>query len=341
MSRYPRDKQPRTPVIAGVFFCLLTQLVSCEEKGTPQWQASHDSAPPEERATSPAARPAESASSFSPGFRFVSYNVRNWLVMDRHIEKTLIPNSPKPESERQAAIAILASQKPDVIGLCEIGTKKDLQEIQSRLASSGINLPHLHYTGGTDEVRHLGLLSRFPITATAQPAKTSFRLRGMNYGINRGVLDTTLSIGSTPFRFLGVHLKSKREIEGADQEEMRLHEAKLLRSHIDSIFAADSKARLIVYGDFNDTRPTHTIRSVTGGYTDPGYLTAIPFQDSAATYWTHYWKPHDIYARIDFVFVSRELRRQIDFKASRIVDHPQWQEASDHRPLLTIFRTGK
>ena len=119
---------------------------------------------------------------------------------------------------------------------------------------------------------------------------------------------------------------------------MRVSEARLLRRHVDSILAADPEARLVVYGDFNDTRPTATIKTVTGAYDSPGYLTAVPFKDSRGHSWTHYWRPHDIYSRIDFLMVTRPLRSELDFKASYIVDDPEWLDASDHRAVLAIFR---
>jgi len=43
-----------------------------------------------------------------------------------------------------------------------------------------------------------------------------------------------------------------------------------------AILKSDADARLIVYGDFNDTRPTPTCKIITGSYNDPGYLTALP-----------------------------------------------------------------
>jgi endonuclease/exonuclease/phosphatase family metal-dependent hydrolase len=181
-------------------------------------------------------------------------------------------------------------------------------------------------------------LSRFPITGTAKPAATEFKLEGRIFGINRGILDTTIKARGKSYRFIGVHLKSKRAVEEADQEQMRIHEARLLRRHVDSILAMDANARLIVYGDFNDTRPSKAFKTVTGSYNDPGYLTAIPFKDSRGETWTHYWALHDIYSRIDFVTVTRALRPEVDFRASHLIDDPKWVEASDHRPMMAIFR---
>lgn len=270
--------------------------------------------------------------------RFIHYNVQNWLVMDRYANNNLVKNAPKPDSEKLAVVQLLAKHSPDVLGLCEIGTAADLAEIQTKLKSAGLDLPHSQYTGGSDTVRHLGLLSRFPITSTAKPAESDFRLRGQSFSINRGILDATILAHQKSYRFIGVHLKSKREVEEADQSEIRIHEARLLRKHVDSILANDSNARLIVYGDFNDTRPSPAFKSATGSYSDPSYLTAIPFKDSKGDAWTHYWKLHDIYSRIDYITVTRALRTEVDFRASHIIDDASWNDASDHRPILAIFR---
>jgi endonuclease/exonuclease/phosphatase family metal-dependent hydrolase len=270
--------------------------------------------------------------------RFVAYNVRNWLTMDRYIDRQLHRATPKPDDEKSAVISLLKAHSPDVIGLCEVGTAADLEEIRESFKAAGLDLPHSHYTGGSDSVRRLGLLSRFPITATSKPAKTEFQLNGRTYAINRGILDATVTAHGKPYRFLGVHLKSKRPVADADEEEIRVHEARLLRQHIDTIFAGAPNPRLIVYGDFNDTRPTRTVKTITGSYNSPGYLTALPAKDSKGHAWTHHWAPHDIYSRIDFITVSHALRNELDFQNSYIIDDPGWETASDHRPILAIFR---
>jgi len=341
----------RAPALAGAVFlgCLGLATTGCDQKaGTPEWDASEDVVPAAKQKSAPARVYASANSSENPaatesrntseGLRFIAYNVENWLTMDRYVDRKLVKNLPKPEAEKQALVKLLANQAPDVIGLCEIGETRDLEEIQSDLKAAGLDLPFTHYVGGSDPVRHQGLLSKFPITSTAKPAETEFKMSGRSFGINRGILDASIVAGGKPYRFIGVHLKSKREVKDVDQEEMRIHEARLLRRHVDSVLQADADARLIVYGDFNDTRPSKAFKSVTGSYNDPGYLTAIPAKDSRGEAWTHYWEPHDIYSRIDFITVSRALRPEVDFRASRIIDDPTWNDASDHRPVLAIFK---
>ncbi len=309
---------------------MVAPVAAVPEKSAPTPQAAPTSPPADSTRKESAA--------YSEGLRFIGYNLENWLTIDRYVDRKTLKKSPKPVAERTAVVRILAANAPDVIGICEIGSAGDLAEFQESLKTAGLDLPHWHYGGGADPVRHLGFLSRFPITSTAKPAETGFKLNGRTFGINRGFLDASITAGGKSYRFIGVHLKSKREVEAVDQEQMRIHEARLLRRHVDSILQADADARLIVYGDFNDTRPSKAFKAVTGSYNDPGYLTAIPFKDSRGEAWTHYWEPHDIYSRIDFVTVSRALRSEVDFRASQIIDDPGWNVASDHRPLLAVFK---
>ncbi len=329
---------------------------SCDKKsGTPRWNPSEDqtaasgisspsdrtsvSAPTVLTRRNPSQPVAKAApGSAAPGLRFIAYNVQNWLIMDRFIDQKPLKSAPKPDSEKSAVVTILTQHSPDIIGLCEIGEAKDLLEIQLALKAAGLDLPYSQHTGGSDPVRHLGLLSRFPLTSPATPALTEFQMQGQSLAINRGILDVSLAAHGKSYRLLGVHLKSKRETEGADQAEMRVHEARLLRRHVESILLTDPQARLIVYGDFNDTRPSMAFKTVIGNYNDPTYLTAIPFKDSRAEAWTHYWALHDIYTRLDFVMVSRALKAEVNFKTSRILEDPEWIDASDHRPLLTLFK---
>ena len=258
--------------------------------------------------------------------------------MDRYVDRKLVKDAPKPDEEKTAVITLLARHTPDAIGLCEIGTAEDLAEIQQLLKSAGVDLPHSHFTGGADPIRHLGFLSRYPITATGKPQHTDYQIHGKMFAWNRGVLDVTIDANGRPFHFLGAHLKSKREVQEGDEEEMRRAEARLLRDHANRILERNPDERLIVYGDFNDTRASVSGKNIMGNYGDARYLTAIPAQDSAGTRWTYFWALNDIYSRIDFIAVSKALKPDTDFHAAKVLDDPEWEKASDHRPVLAIFK---
>ncbi len=334
----------RAPRLLGAFLfaAVVAALPACRKSGTPDWESSK--APVESPTPSPATTPEPKAKGkdtpapSGEGVRFITYNVRNWLTMDRRKDGKVIKGIPKPEAEKKAVIDLLVRHRPDIVGLCEVGNAADLAEIRERLKTKGLNLPHSHYTGGSDPTRHLGLLSRFPITSTAKPAETEFRLDGQTFAINRGILDATIEARGKSYRFLGLHLKSKRDTESGDQEAIRLHEARLLRRHVDSILKADPGVRLVVYGDMNDTRSSPAIRSILGKRGDGNSLTVVTAQDSRNTAWTHHWALHDLYSRVDYVMVSRPVRKDVDEAACKVIDDEGWEKASDHRPVLAVFR---
>ena len=365
LRRLAASVRSHAPRFLGAFFCVSAVLANsgCDrESNTPDWDTPGTKsqttvavptpvtppAPvvPVAAETPPAAKPPQSPesagtspeSTSSEGLRFIAYNVENWLTMDRYVDRKNLKGAPKPEAEKEAVVQLLTRHAPDVIGLCEIGEAADLAEIQEDLKAAGLNLPHSHFTGGSDPTRHLGLLSRFPITSTAKPAESEYQLAGKTFAINRGILDATVEARGKSYRFVGVHLKSKRDSEQGDQEAIRLHEARLLRRHVDSILATSADARLVVYGDLNDTRATPAIKAITGDYNDPTYLTAIPAKDSRGQAWTHHWALHDIYSRIDFIMVSRGIRSDVDFPAAKIIDDADWDKASDHRAVLAVFK---
>jgi endonuclease/exonuclease/phosphatase family metal-dependent hydrolase len=156
--------------------------------------------------------------------------------------------------------------------------------------------------------------------------------------MQRGILDATVATPAGDFRFLGVHLKSKRETDDGNQADMRLNEAHLLRREIDAILRDDPQARLVVYGDLNDSRQSPAVRTVHGRGKSPESLMMIALKDSRGHYWTHHWEFQDIYSRIDYVMVSQALRGEVVWDRCAILDGDGVAAASDHRPLLVIFR---
>lgn len=327
----------RAPGFLGAFFfaCVLPWLAGCERKhGTPDWHKSGAASVAPAKISSPAPAPATDE---PVPFRFVAYNLQNWLTQERATDQGVVPAS-KPESSKLAAVGLLASVRPDVLGVCEIGDREDLADVQRRLKAVGLDLPHAYFTGGVDSTRHLGLLSKFPIVATEAPGDLDYRLGGHGFGMQRGILDATVEIAGKPVRFVGVHLKSKRPVAEGDQAEMRLHEAHLLRRHLDTILASQPNERLVVYGDFNDTKASDTLKTVQGPFNHPRFFAAIPLADRQGNAWTHAWEAEDLYSRYDWILTSQTLKPRIDSPGCRIVDEPEWREASDHRPVLAVFK---
>lgn len=268
---------------------------------------------------------------------FCSYNLKNWLTMDRFDTEVLKiqPAAPKPEAEKQRVVQILADIKPDILGVCEIGDSDDLADLQKRLLEAGIDLPYTEQAHGGDPTRRLALLSRLPIKARNSQTELKYQLGERAMPHQRGILDATIAVTPTfDLRCLGVHLKSKREVADADQAEMRRNEARLLRQHIDAILQQEPGAALLAYGDFNEHRNEPAIPDIIGSRTSEAAMLDILLRDDAGEVWTHFWDAADSYSRLDYCFASRLLRPHIDTKACFIYSARDFAKASDHRPLV-------
>ena len=264
---------------------------------------------------------------------FCSYNLKNWLTMERSVGK---PATPKPENERAQVVKTLAAIHPDILGVCEIGTADDLAELQQRLQAAGVDLPYTELAHGGDPSRRLALLSRLPIKTRNTQTTLTYQIGAQTLPFQRGILDVTIAITPTfDLHLLGVHLKSMRTVSDADQSEMRRNEARLLRLHIDSIFTQEPGACILTYGDFNAHRNEPSLAEIMGSpRSAETSLTDVLLRDANGEVWTHFWDTADIYSRLDYCFTSRLLRPHIDTRNSYVHADREFYKASDHRPLV-------
>ena len=265
----------------------------------------------------------------------MEYNVQNYLPMDRRVDGKSLKNAPKPESEIAALVGVIAQVKPDVLGLCEMGGKDQVADLQTRLRAAGVDLPHTEWVQGADEDRHVVLLSRFPITARNSVGNIPITINGRPEGMQRGILDATVKISDQlDLRLLGVHLKSRRIVPEFDQKELRALEARELRKYIDAILQKNPETRLLVYGDLNDTKNEPPVKEVWGKKSSPLALHLIDFKDGRGEAWTHFWKVADEYSRIDYMFASSALLPLVLADKSHIAESPNLMDASHHGPLV-------
>lgn len=268
-------------------------------------------------------------------FNFVAYNLKNYLKMDRRVNGNLKKNAPKPAHEISQLIEIIVAAKPAVIGVSEMGSVDDFADFKKKLATAGLNYPHGELTFAADPVRHVALLSRYPIVSRNSQTTLTYRIGSKELPFQRGILDVTIQpTKDYQLRCLGIHLKSKRAVEEADQALMRRNEAELLRSHIDGILKESPGINLLVFGDFNETRNELPIKVIRGRYGSPAGLTDIQLSDDRGERWTYYWRYADQYSRFDFIFASKGLLSEINKDKSHIHADAKWFTASDHRPLV-------
>lgn len=325
-------------IIVGAFFL----LVSCDPKKpgvSDPPQAPETSVKASTGNSDPSRDKSQVASEgLSGDVRFMFYNLKNYLTMDIYRKGGSKEKRPKAETEKNALVEIITQEKPDILGVCEIGTLNDLADLQARLKAAGLDFPYVVHAGGMDKTRHQALLSALPIRKNLSRSDLGYLLDNKEHLIRRGILDVLIDLPGGPTHFVGLHLKSKLPSTYYDEAQVRLNEARLARQHVLAILEKDPKARVFLYGDMNDTRKTPPLSAMMGQYRSENYFGDVFLKDSRDHLWTHYWSYQQQYARFDFILASPSLLPKVDLEKSYIVDPPNWFEASDHRALLITIK---
>ncbi len=277
-------------------------------------------------------------------FRVATYNLEGYLDAPA---QTRQPKSAEAKAKVRESIRAL---KPDVLALQEIGAASALLELRDSLKTDGLEFPFWEHVPGFDTNIHVAVLSRFPFTARRSHTNDNFLLSGRRFRVSRGFGEVDIQVNTNySFTLITAHLKSKRAMAEADEAELRLEEAKLLREKIDARLGANPNANVIVLGDFNDTRDAPSTKVVIGKGkhklvdTRPaernGDDAPIPRsgQELRNVTWTHYYNKEDSYTRIDFLLLSPGMAREWVTNETYVLTLPNWGLASDHRPLVATF----
>ena len=277
-------------------------------------------------------------------FRVATYNLENYL--DAATQTRAAKSAESKAKVRESILAL----KPDVLALQEMGSLSALLELRDSLKTDGLTLPYWQHLAGADTNIHVVLLSRFPFAASRPHTNESFLLNGRRFRVSRGFAEVDIQVNRNySFTLIAAHLKSKRGLAEADEAEMRLEEAKLLREKIDARLATDPNANLVVLGDFNDTKDSASTKAVIGrGKTKlvdtrpaerngDDIQPAGPQVEHRRITWTHYYGKEDSYQRIDFVLVSKGMAREWITNETYVLALANWGLASDHRPLVAAF----
>jgi endonuclease/exonuclease/phosphatase family metal-dependent hydrolase len=291
-------------------------------------------------------------------FRVATYNVENYLDQ-------AVPGRAAKSAEARAKVReSLLALKPDVLALQEIGSPSALKELCESLKDGGLDLPYWEHITGFDTNIHVAVLSRFPFVARRPHTNESFLLDGRRYHVKRGFAELDIRVNTNfEFTLIAAHLKSKNPVPEAEQSELRLEEAKVLREEIDARFAADPDTKLVVLGDLNDTKDAPPTKTIIGrgrhklvdtrpperngdwpafggrGARSVERETARRSAEPRSITWTHYYAKEDAYDRIDYILLSPGMARTWDPKETWVLSIANWGVGSDHRPIVAGFET--
>ncbi len=269
-------------------------------------------------------------------FSVMTYNVHQYALMDR--EAGGEPNDLKPENARRAAVRLIAKEHPDVLAVQEMGGATVFAQFRDDLRAAGLEYPYADLLERGRMEINLAVLSRFPIVSVQHHTNEWYSIGESKVPVARGFLDVDIQVNPKyRFRLLAAHLKSK-VYNPLGQTEMRRNEARLLNKVIRGILEKNPDINLLVAGDFNDDYNSAPLREVSGKR--GGAMTDLRPVDSAGDVWTYFYDDVDGYSRFDYFFVNAGMLAEVIRKQTRVVRDPLTYEASDHRPVIAVFRAA-
>ncbi len=267
--------------------------------------------------------------------RVATWNVENYLVMNRIIDGRWRPDYPKPETEKAALRRVIAALDADILALQEMGTEPFLRELQRDLAREGLDYPHALLMEGDDPVRHVAVLSRVPPVHAEGHADLDFPYLQGRIPMKRGLQEVHFETAGVRWILFNIHLKSRFTDYREDPRShwRRTSEARVARDSIRRRHGESGTAYMVI-GDFNDTTRSAPVRRfLTVGDRTLAFM--LDATDRNGQRWTHHWAREDVYSRVDYILVSPALLPHVEGGRAWIFDHPDTAAASDHRPVVT------
>jgi endonuclease/exonuclease/phosphatase family metal-dependent hydrolase len=278
-------------------------------------------------------------------FRVAAYNVENYL--DQPTESRKFTKAADAKAKVRESIKAI---NPDVIAFEEMGTTNALMELRASLKADGLDYPYWEHVSGWDTNIHVAVLSKFPIIARRPHTNDTFLLSGRQFHVSRGFSEVDIQVSTNyTFTLLGAHLKSQRPVPEADEAELRLEEAKLLREKVEALLNANPNANIVVLGDFNEGPASPSTKAVIGRGkfklvdTRPAERNGDNLPNPNPRYtprnvvWTHYYGAEDSYSRLDYILLSPAMAREWVKEETYIPTIPNWGIGSDHRPVMATF----
>ena len=278
--------------------------------------------------------------------RVATYNLHNYLVMDRHVSGVWRPAYPKPEGEKAILRQVIVATNPDVLALQELGGAPFLQELRADLALDGVDYPYAIHMCGADGARHLGVLSKLPPIEVVKHQDLNFNYLSHRESVRRGMLEVSfLRSHGALWKLFVVHLKSRWSDEPADPkcQLRRTLEAEACRNRIIERTIAVGVTDYLIAGDFNDHPASAPMRRF---YRRGGLVLGalLPVWDSRQEQWTCFYPKQSLYSRVDGFVISTGLSAAVEAGHGSIVDIPDALLGSDHRMVyvdLSLSLTQK
>ncbi len=239
----------------------------------------------------------------------------------------------KPREEIEHLAATIRKMNVDVLAMQEVENRGYLERfVKVMLADMGY--AHIaHFEGNDLRGIDVALLSRAPIGEVTSRRHLKFTgPDGVERQFNRDVpAISVLPKDAQPIEFWPVHLKSKAG--GAETSEpIRQAEATQLRKLLDARLTANPEARVIVLGDFNDTRDSVSMKTIFGTGSTAMWAPEMTMSEDSLE------NDHPEWAPIDFITSSSAMAKLYVPDSCKIKYAPPEIDGSDHNPIWARFK---
>jgi endonuclease/exonuclease/phosphatase family metal-dependent hydrolase len=265
--------------------------------------------------------------------RIATYNLNNYLVMDRQVGARWRPSYPKPEAEKLIVRQVICETFPDVLVLQELGGVDFLEELRADLARDGLCYQYAVHLDAADSDRHIAVLSRLAPKNVIKHTDLEFKYFESREFVKRGMLELVFEFGDgETFQLFAVHLKSHYTDNKADlgSEMRRVREAEACRNKIIDRTHEQGTHHYLIVGDFNDHPASASLRRFyrRGTLAIGDYVLAA---DSRGEMWTHFFEKELTYESVDGFVASPSIMPRIKTGRAHIVDSIGSLNGSDHR----------
>ncbi len=267
--------------------------------------------------------------------RIATYNLNNYLVMDRHVGARWRPSYPKPENEKVIIRQIIKEASPDILVLQEMGSVDFLEELRADMARVGIHYNYAVHMKGVDPDRHLAVLSKRAPQEVVKHQDLDFKYFDGRENVKRGMLEMSFELeDGQKFQLFAVHLKSRyaENKKDAKSELRRVREAEACRNRLIERTIEQGHSQYLIAGDFNDHPSSSALRRFyRRGNLEIGSL--VSAADSRGEVWTYFYEKEARYEAVDGFVASPEMMLRVKAGRAHIVDSPGALSGSDHRMI--------
>jgi len=234
-------------------------------------------------------------------------------------------------------LALIRSVRPDIVAVLHIENRARWDSMLLDLESLDISYSHREFKAAEGDWGGMGIASRLPIIERRPRLDLEYSIQGHPLRMSREIIDVTILAGPRdPLRLVLAHLKDKT-FHKLGQTEMRRNEARLVARHIHSILEGAPGSRLLFAGALHDESGSAAVQKILGD-SGAGLVDLRP-TDPAGNGWTKRDLSGDLYTRSDYLLASPALASRVDAGFTGILDIPQSESMSMHRPVVVALRS--